>query len=163
LAYHKLTEKNNQVIGKFQAGEYNILVATSIGEEGLDIGEIDITICYDADKAPTRMVGGTFNFTLPNAHLSQIQRFGRTGRKRDGTIHALLSEEREELNIEKAEAAYREVQKHINRGELYELYGDVERLIPEHLKLECIEKVVEIQEYVRDKASLGRKPRQPLV
>lgn len=45
-----------QVIKKFKAGEYNVLVATSIGEEGLDIGEIDITICYDADKAPTRMV-----------------------------------------------------------------------------------------------------------
>lgn len=45
-----------EVINKFKAGEYNVLVATSIGEEGLDIGEIDITVCYDADKAPTRMV-----------------------------------------------------------------------------------------------------------
>lgn len=35
----------------------------------------------------------------------QIQRFGRTGRKREGTIHALLAEGREETNIEKAEAA----------------------------------------------------------
>ena len=87
----------------------------------------------------------------------QIQRFGRTGRKRDGTIHALLSEEREELNIEKAEATYREVQKQISRGEMYELYGDVERLIPEHMKPECIEKVVEIQEYVRSKASPRKK------
>ena len=131
-------------------------MATSIGEEGLDIGEIDVTICYDADKAPTRMVG-TFIFTSPNANLPQIQRFGRTGRKRDGTIHALLSEEREELNIEKAEATYREVQRQISRGDMYELYGDVERLIPEHLKPECIEKVVEIQEYVRSKASPRKK------
>ena len=45
-----------QVIKKFKAGEYNVLVATCIGEEGLDIGEIDVTICYDADKAPIRMV-----------------------------------------------------------------------------------------------------------
>lgn len=45
-----------QVINKFKAGEYNVLVATCIGEEGLDIGEIDVTVCYDADKAPTRMV-----------------------------------------------------------------------------------------------------------
>ena len=45
-----------QVIKKFKAGEYNVLVATCIGEEGLDIGEIDITICYDSDKAPIRMV-----------------------------------------------------------------------------------------------------------
>ncbi|KAF9535565.1 hypothetical protein CPB83DRAFT_841976 [Crepidotus variabilis] len=130
-----------EVIEKFQAGEYNILVATSIGEEGLDIGEIDVTICYDADKAPTRM----------------IQRFGRTGRKREGTIHALLSEEREELNIEKAEARYFEVQKTIAKGEMYELYADVERLIPEHMKPECIEKVVEIQKYVREKKSPRKK------
>lgn len=33
-----------------------ILVATSIGEEGLDIGEIDLIICYEANKSPIRMV-----------------------------------------------------------------------------------------------------------
>ncbi len=87
----------------------------------------------------------------------KIQRFGRTGRKRDGTIHALLSEEREELNIEKAENVYREVQKQISKGELYELYGDVERLLPDHMKPECIEKVVEIQQYVREKNSPKKK------
>lgn len=91
----------------------------------------------------------------------QIQRFGRTGRKRDGTIHALLSEEREELNIEKAESAYREVQKQISKGELYELYGDVERLIPDHMKPECVEKVVEIQPYVREKNSPKKKGPPP--
>jgi len=48
-----------KVIEKFQSGIYNVLVATCIGEEGLDIGEIDVTICYDADKAPTRMVSAT--------------------------------------------------------------------------------------------------------
>jgi ATP-dependent DNA helicase MPH1 len=51
-----IAEDAVKVIQKFQTGTYNILVATSIGEEGLDIGEIDVTICYDADKAPTRMV-----------------------------------------------------------------------------------------------------------
>ena len=45
-----------QLIERFQKGEFNVLVATSIGEEGLDIGEIDLTVCYDTDKAPTRMV-----------------------------------------------------------------------------------------------------------
>lgn len=55
-----------EIIKKFKAGEYNVLVATCIGEEGLDIGEIDVTICYDADKAPTRMVRPTciFDFRL---------------------------------------------------------------------------------------------------
>jgi ATP-dependent DNA helicase MPH1 len=46
----------SQTIQKFQANELNVLVATSIGEEGLDIGEIDVIICYDAQKTPIRMV-----------------------------------------------------------------------------------------------------------
>jgi ERCC4-related helicase len=33
-----------------------VLVATSIGEEGLDIGEIDLIICYDSQSSPIRMV-----------------------------------------------------------------------------------------------------------
>ncbi|KAH9487144.1 ATP-dependent DNA helicase mph1 [Psilocybe cubensis] len=131
-----------EVIKKFKQGVYNVLVATSIGEEGLDIGEIDVTVCYDTDKTPTRM----------------IQRFGRTGRKRAGFIHVLLAEGREENNVEKAEAMYKEVQKMVNKGQLYELYEDVERLIPDHIKPECIEKVVEIQQYVRED---GRKKASP--
>ena len=34
-----------------------MLVSTSIGEEGLDIGEVDLIVCYDAQKTPIRMVG----------------------------------------------------------------------------------------------------------
>ena len=63
-------------------------------------------------------------------------------------IHALLAEGREENNIDKADAAYKEVNKTINMGHLYELYGDVYRLLPDHIKPECIEKVVEIEAYV---------------
>ncbi|CAA7264708.1 unnamed protein product [Cyclocybe aegerita] len=147
-----------EVIKKFMAGEYNVLVATSIGEEGLDIGEIDVTVCYDADKAPTRMVIVMINHDGHSLTIAQIQRFGRTGRKRTGTIHALLAEDREEMNIEKAEATYKEVQKLISKGEMYELYSDVERLIPDHMKPECIEKMVEIEKYVREE---GRKRASP--
>ena len=46
------------MIQKFKKGEYNLLVSTSIGEEGLDIGEIDLIVCYDAQKTPIRMVCG---------------------------------------------------------------------------------------------------------
>jgi ATP-dependent DNA helicase MPH1 len=50
------SEHWNKTISRFKAGEFNVLVATSIGEEGLDIGEIDLIVCYDAQKAPVRMV-----------------------------------------------------------------------------------------------------------
>lgn len=46
----------SQIIKRFKAGEFNVLVSTSIGEEGLDIGEIDMIACYDAQKTPIRMV-----------------------------------------------------------------------------------------------------------
>lgn len=37
-----------------------MLVATSIGEEGLDIGAVDKIICYDAQKSSVRMVSDRF-------------------------------------------------------------------------------------------------------
>ncbi|KAJ6230333.1 fanconi anemia group m protein [Anaeramoeba flamelloides] len=68
------------IIEKFKQGCYNTLVSTSIGEEGLDIGEVDLIICYDAQSDPKRTV----------------QRFGRTGRKRKGKVIILLTEGKEE-------------------------------------------------------------------
>jgi ATP-dependent DNA helicase MPH1 len=148
-------KRSEQVINKFKAGQFNVLVATSVGEEGLDIGEIDLIVCYDAQKTPIRMVcllrhiAMTKQGDLQNACL-QLQRVGRTGRKREGFVHVLLSEGREEFNLEKAKATYKDVQKTITRGEQLELYGDVKRLLPVHVKPECLEKVMEIVEYVRE-------------
>jgi ERCC4-related helicase len=33
-----------------------VLVATSVGEEGLDIGEVDVIYCYDVGKSSIKMV-----------------------------------------------------------------------------------------------------------
>ncbi|KAK8651639.1 hypothetical protein V6N13_141228 [Hibiscus sabdariffa] len=41
---------------KFRAGGYNVIVATSIGEEGLDIMEVDLVTCFDANVSPLRMI-----------------------------------------------------------------------------------------------------------
>lgn len=61
----------SQVIERFKQGEFNVLVATSIGEEGLDIGEIDLIVCYDVQKTPIRMVSA-HQHTLSSTHLSQL-------------------------------------------------------------------------------------------
>jgi len=58
LSLQNLNGATFQVIQKFKKGEFNLLVSTSIGEEGLDIGEIDLIVCYDAQKTPIRMVCG---------------------------------------------------------------------------------------------------------
>jgi len=69
-----------QVMRQFRDGGYNTLVSTCVGEEGLDIGDVDLIICFDAHKSPVRLV----------------QRMGRTGRKREGRIVMLVSEGKEE-------------------------------------------------------------------
>jgi len=33
-----------------------VLVATCVAEEGLDIGEVDLIICYDSGLNPIRMI-----------------------------------------------------------------------------------------------------------
>ena len=55
-------------------------MSTCVGEEGLDIGEVDLIICFDAHKSPIRLV----------------QRMGRTGRKRSGRIVVIVGEGKEE-------------------------------------------------------------------
>lgn len=64
------------ILNKFRNGEVNVLVATSIGEEGLDIGEVDLVVCFDVQISP----------------IKSIQRIGRTGRKRDGRVVTLAME-----------------------------------------------------------------------
>jgi superfamily II DNA/RNA helicase len=53
------------VIHKFREGIFNTLVATCVGEEGLDVGECDLIVLFDTSSSPIRTV----------------QRMGRTGRK----------------------------------------------------------------------------------
>lgn len=70
----------DKVVQRFRQGGFNTLVSTCVGEEGLDIGEVDLIVCFDAQKNPIRLV----------------QRMGRTGRKRQGRIVVILAEGREE-------------------------------------------------------------------
>jgi len=63
-------------IEKFNKGEFNILICTSIGEEGLSIGSLDIAIFYDHTASEIR----------------KIQRSGRVARIRPGKIINLITE-----------------------------------------------------------------------
>ncbi|KAI0361846.1 P-loop containing nucleoside triphosphate hydrolase protein [Trametes cingulata] len=123
-----------EVIEQFKAGRYNVLVSTSIGEEGLDIGEVDLIVCYDAQKTPIRM----------------LQRIGRTGRKQSGSVHILLAQGREEHNWQKAQSNYQEVQHFIVRASDLEVYGDVDRMLPDDIDPQPVEMEMEIEEYVRE-------------
>lgn len=116
-----------QVIRDFQQGTYQVLVATSIGEEGLDIGEVDLIVCYDAVRDSVR----------------GLQRIGRTGRLRDGRVVVLMSEGREESNWHHSKESYKSVQRLVRDARTIELYTDVPRLVPPHIQPEPIMREVE--------------------
>ena len=53
----KITQKEQgEILDNFKRGSYNVLVSTSIGEEGLDIGSVDLIINYDHPKSYTRTI-----------------------------------------------------------------------------------------------------------
>ena len=67
-------------------------------------------------------------------------------------MHVLLAQGREEANWDKAQEKYRAIQKHIvTGGDQLELYGDVDRLIPDDVDPVCEEQVMPVEEYVREK------------
>ncbi|MCL4314888.1 MAG: DEAD/DEAH box helicase family protein [Candidatus Thermoplasmatota archaeon] len=68
-------------INAFRNGEFNVLVATSIGEEGLDIPDTDLVIFYEPVASEIRT----------------IQRMGRTGRFRPGMVKILMFEDGREI------------------------------------------------------------------
>ena len=60
---------------QFRSGEVNVLVATSVGEEGLDIPSADLVLMYEP---------------VPSA-IRAIQRRGRTARQSSGTVKTLIA------------------------------------------------------------------------
>lgn len=63
------------VIDRFQSGEFNVLVGTSVAEEGLDIPATDLVVFYEPVASAIR----------------SVQRKGRTGRSRTGRIVVLMT------------------------------------------------------------------------
>ncbi|XP_045766127.1 Fanconi anemia group M protein [Maniola jurtina] len=73
-----------RVMRSFRSGECNTLVCTCVAEEGLDVGSVDLILCFDiSTRSPVRLV----------------QRCGRTGRERGGQVHILVTEGREHQTL----------------------------------------------------------------
>lgn len=79
---HLTVKEQQKELEKFRKGELNVACATSVAEEGLDIGKIDMVIMYDIFKNTTR-------FT---------QRLGRCGRKRAGKCILLGTNDTDEVD-----------------------------------------------------------------
>jgi len=63
-------KKQKQIIQDFRENNFNILVSSSVGEEGLDIPQVDLVVFYEP---------------IPSA-IRKIQRSGRTGRLEKGKV-----------------------------------------------------------------------------
>ena len=70
-------KKQIETVQKFRDGEFQVLVATRVGEEGLDISEVNQVIFYD---------------NIPSS-IRFIQRRGRTGRKDSGKLTVLIAKD----------------------------------------------------------------------
>jgi ATP-dependent DNA helicase MPH1 len=138
--------KQIDTISKFKAGTFNVLVATSIGEEGLDIGQVDLIVCYDASGSPIRM----------------LQRMGRTGRKRTGNIVLLLMRGKEEEAFAKSKDNYEQMQKMIASGTRFNFRHDLAtRILPKDISPTVDKRHIEIPLENTQDHSLPEPKRRP--
>lgn len=68
-------KKQIEILNQFRNGDINVLIATSVAEEGLDIPNVDTVIFYEPIPSEIRL----------------IQRRGRTGRKAPGRCYILIT------------------------------------------------------------------------
>jgi ERCC4-related helicase len=68
-------KKQIAILNRFREGDFKVLIATSVGEEGLDVPSTDLVIFYEAVPSEIR----------------SIQRKGRTGRSRAGRVVVLVT------------------------------------------------------------------------
>jgi Fanconi anemia group M protein len=66
-----------EILDRFRKREFNILVASQVAEEGLDIPAVDMVVFYEP---------------IPSA-VRAIQRRGRTGRSEVGKVVVLVTED----------------------------------------------------------------------
>lgn len=70
-------KKQIETIQKFRDDQYKVLIATRVGEEGLDISEVNLVVFFD---------------NVPSS-IRYIQRKGRTGRKDYGKLVVLIAKD----------------------------------------------------------------------
>jgi Fanconi anemia group M protein len=70
-------KEQQETLDAFRNGEFEVLVSTSVAEEGLDVPEVDLVLFYEP---------------VPTA-IRSIQRKGRTGRQTEGQVIVLMAED----------------------------------------------------------------------
>lgn len=114
----------------FRSGRVNVLIATCVAEEGIDVGEIDLIVCFDiSNRNPTRFV----------------QRIGRTGRKRDGQVLMLVTEGREQKLLADVMASRDVTNARLaDSAVLQAVMVPSPRMVPTEFNPKCIETFIKI-------------------
>jgi Fanconi anemia group M protein len=96
-------DEQQETLSRFKAGEFNALVATQAAEEGLDVPDCDLVVCYEATGSV----------------IQSIQRQGRTGRKRAGEVVVLIAngpiDQANVMTLDRKLARLPEVYQHVRR------------------------------------------------
>ena len=69
--------EQRETLEAFRSGDFEVLVSTSVAEEGLDVPEVDLVLFFEP---------------VPTA-IRSVQRKGRTGRQTEGKVVVLMAED----------------------------------------------------------------------
>ncbi len=110
--------QQRETLERFRAAEFEVLVSTSVAEEGLDVPDVDLVLFYEP---------------VPTA-IRSIQRKGRTGRQTDGRVVVLIAEDtRDEAYFWKARQDEKQMREELRT--LKEFAGDIESRLVEQASL----------------------------
>jgi len=111
--------EQQETLEAFRAGEFEVLVSTSVAEEGLDVPEVDLVLFYEP---------------VPTA-IRSIQRKGRTGRQTEGAVVVLIAEDtRDEAYFWKARQDEKRMEEELRA--LKDMAGDIESHLHEQMGLD---------------------------
>jgi len=101
----------HKMLGSFRNADFNVLVSSSVGEEGLDIPAVDLVVFYEP---------------IPSV-IRTIQRSGRTGRLEEGSILVLVTKNTRD-----------EAYQHVVRNKERRMYRVLEEMKNEPVKKQTV-------------------------
>ncbi len=108
-----------EIIQRFRDGEFQVLIATSVGEEGIDIPSVDLVVFYEPVPSEVR----------------KIQRSGRTGRKAPGEVVYLITKgTRDEAFYWSSKHKEREMKRTLEELSSYDV--NLQKTLAEYISIE---------------------------